>query len=163
MPLHSRSQVVAAVACLTLAACATQQASQAGSARAATLRTQIERNTAQFVESFNRGDIAAVVAMYDTGAVVLAPNAPVMRGRQNIEQLWNGARQQGFKRLSLTVQSVEQLGDHAIDLGIYELVIQPPGQSEMTDRGKYMVLWKRQADGSWKLYRDMFNSSMPAR
>jgi ketosteroid isomerase-like protein len=33
----------------------------------------------------------------------------------------------------------------------------------MTDRGKYMVLWKRQADGSWKLYRDMFNTSMPPR
>lgn len=163
MPSHSRRHAVAAFASLTLVACATQQASQAGSARAATLRTQIERNTAQFAESFNRGDIASVVAMYDTGAVVLAPNAPVMRGRQNIGQLWNGARQQGFKTLSLTVQSVEQVGDLAIDLGSYELVVQPPGQSEITDRGKYMVIWKRQADGSWKLYRDMFNSSMPGR
>ena len=163
MPLHSRPHVVAAVACLALAACATQQASQAGSARASTLRTQIERNTAQFAESFNRGDIDAVVAMYDTGAVVLAPNAPMMRGRQNIQRLWTGAREQGFQTLTLTVQSVEQLGDHAIELGSYELVIQPSGQSATTDRGKYMVLWRRQADGSWKLYRDMFNSSMPAR
>ena len=163
MPSHSRFFTVATCASLSLAACATQQASQAGSARAATLRTQIERNTTQFTETFNRGDIAALVAMYDTGAVVLAPNAPVMRGRQNIAQLWDGARQQGFKTLSLTVQSVEPLGDHAIELGSYTLVVQPAGQSEMTDRGKYMVIWKRQADGSWKLYRDMFNSSMPAR
>ena len=163
MPSHWRLHAVATFASFALAACATQQASQAGSARAATLRTQIERNAAQFAEGFNRGDIASIVAMYDTGAVVLAPNAPVMGGRQNIAQFWNGARQQGFKTLSLTVQSVEQVGDHAIDLGSYELVVQPPGQSATTDRGKYMVIWKRQADGSWKLYRDMFNSSMPAR
>jgi uncharacterized protein (TIGR02246 family) len=129
----------------------------------AAVRTQIERNAAQFAEAFNRGDITAVAAMYDTGAVVLAPNAPVMRGRQNIEALWSGARQQGFKTLNLSVQSVESLGDHAIELGNYTLIVQPAGQPEMTDRGKYMVVWKRQADGSWKLYRDMFNTSMPAR
>jgi ketosteroid isomerase-like protein len=86
-----------------------------------------------------------------------------MRGRQNIEALWDGARQQGYKTLSLTMNSVEVIGSHAIELGSYTLVIQPQGQSETTDRGKYMVLWKRQPDGTWKLYRDMFNTSMPAR
>jgi ketosteroid isomerase-like protein len=101
--------------------------------------------------------------MYDTGAVVLAPNAPLMRGRQNIEAFWAGARQQGFRTLNLAVNSVEVIGNHAIELGSYTLGIQPPGQSEITDRGKYMVLWKRQPDGSWKLYRDMFNTSMPPR
>jgi ketosteroid isomerase-like protein len=33
----------------------------------------------------------------------------------------------------------------------------------MTDRGKYMVVWRRGPDGTWKLYRDMFNTSMPPR
>jgi uncharacterized protein (TIGR02246 family) len=162
MALHSRLSTAAVFACLTLCACAAQ--STLGGARdVSAVRTQIERNTAQFAEAFNRGDIASVAAMYDTGAVVLAPNAPVMRGRQNIENLWNGARQQGFKTLNLAVQGVELLDGHAIELGNYTLVIQPPGQGEMTDRGKYMVVWKRQADGSWKLYRDMFNTSMPPR
>lgn len=164
MASHSRLPGQALLACLALAGCAARQASTSGSARdVAAIRTQIERNAAQFAETFNRGDISALAAMYDTGAVVLAPNAPVMRGRQNVEALWSGARQQGFKTLSLTVQSVESLGAHAIELGSYTLVIQPAGQTETTDRGKYMVIWKRQADGSWKLYRDMFNSSMPPR
>jgi uncharacterized protein (TIGR02246 family) len=117
----------------------------------------------RFSEAFNRGDAAALAAMYDTGAVVLAPNAPPMRGRQNIEALWAGARQQGFRTLDLVPNSVEVIGNHAIELGSYTMVIQPPGQAEITDRGKYMVLWKRQPDGSWKLYRDMFNTSMPPR
>jgi uncharacterized protein (TIGR02246 family) len=149
---------------LVLCACAAQQSSTSTSPRITdAVRTQIEQAEARFTEAFNRGDMQAVAAMYDADAVVLAPNAPPMRGRQNIEALWNGARQQGFKTLNLVVNSVEVIGNHAIELGSYTLVIQPPGQAEMTDRGKYMVLWRREPDGRWQLYRDMFNTSMPPR
>jgi uncharacterized protein (TIGR02246 family) len=149
---------------VALSGCAARTLSAPASPRAtAEVRQQIEQAVARFVETFNRGDAAALAAMYDTAGVVLAPNAPVMRGRQNIEALWAGARQQGFKTLNLVVNSVEVIGDHAIELGSYTLVVQPAGQAEMTDRGKYIVVWKRQADGTWKLYRDAFNTSMPPR
>jgi uncharacterized protein (TIGR02246 family) len=152
-------------ACVMLYACAAQQqlSTSGGSTRGATVRAQIEQAAARFSDAFNRGDVTALAAMYDTGAVVLAPNAPPMRGRQNIEAFWAGARQQGFKTVNLVVNSVELIDGHAIELGTYTLVVQPPGQGEITDRGKYMVLWRRQPDGTWKLYRDMFNTSMPAR
>jgi uncharacterized protein (TIGR02246 family) len=165
MRQRSRSALPAFVACLAIGGCAARQGSAPASARAtAEVRTQIEQAAARFTETYNRGDFAALAAMYDTAAVVLAPNAPPMRGRQNIEALWSGARQQGFKTVNLVVNSVELIGNHAIELGSYTLVIQPPGQSgEMTDRGKYIVVWKRQADGTWKLYRDAFNTSMPPR
>jgi uncharacterized protein (TIGR02246 family) len=165
MRSHSRFRHVALLACVGMCGCAPQQTSggSTGSRGGDAVRAQIEQNAARFAEAFNRGDVAAVAAMYDTGGVVLAPNAPVMRGRQNIEALWAGARQQGFKTLTLSVNSVEVIGSHAIELGSYTLVIQPQGQGEMTDRGKYVVLWKRQADGTWKLYRDAFNTSMPTR
>jgi uncharacterized protein (TIGR02246 family) len=164
MRSHSRSPSLALLASLALCACAAQQPSTSPTRRGADgVRGQIEQAAARFSDAFNRGDAPALAAMYDTGGVVLAPNAPPMHGRQNIEAFWAGARQQGFRTLSLAVDSVEPIGNHAIELGRYSLVIQPPGQAEMTDRGKYMVLWKRQADGSWKLYRDMFNTSMPPR
>lgn len=165
MRSQSRSHSLAFLAPLALCACAAQQPSTSGAPRGAGgVRAQIEQAATRFSDAFNRGDVLALAAMYDTGGVVLAPNAPPMHGRQNIEALWAGARQQGFKTLNLVVDSVEPIsGNFAIDLGRYTLVIQPPGQAETTDRGKYMVLWKRQADGSWKLYRDMFNTSMPPR
>lgn len=34
------------------------------------------------------------------------------------------------------------------------------GETVETD-GKYMTIFKRQADGSWKIYRDIFNSNVP--
>jgi uncharacterized protein (TIGR02246 family) len=165
MRSHSRSSSLVIVSSFLVCACAAQQSSSSSATPrgAGRVRAQIEQATARFTETFNRGDDAALAAMYDTGAVVLAPNAPPMRGRQNIEAFWTGARQQGFRTLNLVVNTVEVIGDHAIEMGSYTIVIQPQGQAETTDRGKYMVLWKRQSDGSWKLYRDMFNTSMPAR
>ena len=164
MRLRSRPTTFVLGMCLVVCGCATVQSSpSATTAAAAAVRAQIEQATARFTETFNRGDVAAIASMYDTAGVVLAPNAPPMRGRQNIEAFWAGARQQGFKTVNLTVNSVELIGDHAIELGSYALVFQPPGQGEMTDRGKYLVIWRRQADGTWKLYRDMFNTSMPPR
>lgn len=163
MRSHSRSRSLPLLASLVLGACATQQSSSTTPRGADGVRAQIEQAAARFADAFNRGDVAALAMMYDVGGVVLAPNAPPMHGRQNIEAFWAGARQQGFRTLQLMVDSVEPIGSHAVELGRYTLVIQPAGQGEMTDRGKYMVLWKKQADGSWKLYRDMFNTSMPPR
>lgn len=162
--MRCRSWATPIAASVILAGCATQPGLSTPTPRTSSaVRAYIENAALRFGEAFSRGDMATLVAMYDTDAVVLAPNAPPMRGRQNIEQLWSGARQQGFKTLNLTVESVEVIDGHAIELGSYTLVIQPPGQSEMTDRGKYIVVWRRQADGTWKLYRDAFNTSMPPR
>jgi ketosteroid isomerase-like protein len=52
-------------------------------------------------------------------------------------------------------------GDTAYEIGKYTLKIQPAGQEAMTDSGKYLVVWKRQAEGTWKLHVDIWNSSMP--
>jgi len=30
-----------------------------------------------------------------------------------------------------------------------------------TEKGKYLTVWKKQADGSWKVIEDMFNSDLP--
>jgi ketosteroid isomerase-like protein len=32
----------------------------------------------------------------------------------------------------------------------------------MTDKGKYLEVWKKQADGTWKCVVDMFNTDLPA-
>ena len=68
----------------------------------------------------------------------------------------------GFKRATLHTADLEEHGDTAIEVGSYTLDIQPEGGNLITDIGKYVVVFKRQADGSWKLATDIFNSDMPA-
>ncbi|MFQ5962049.1 MAG: YybH family protein, partial [Candidatus Methylomirabilales bacterium] len=51
--------------------------------------------------------------------------------------------------------------DLAYEMGAYTLTIQPEGGQAQTDTGKYVVVWTRQADGSWKLAVDIWNSNAP--
>jgi ketosteroid isomerase-like protein len=49
------------------------------------------------------------------------------------------------------------------EFGNYALKIQPEGQAALEDKGKYIVLWKKMPDGSLKIHRDIWNSSLPAK
>jgi ketosteroid isomerase-like protein len=52
-------------------------------------------------------------------------------------------------------------GDYAIKTGAYEMTVQPKKGKAMHDVGKYVSVWKKQPDGSWKMVRDVFNSDLP--
>ena len=116
---------------------------------------------ARLVEAYNRGDVAAVAALYTEDATVLPPNSQAIRGRQAVHDFWNGARLVGLRDLALETTSVEQSGDTAYEVGAYSLHVRPQGGQPVSDRGKYVVIWKRQADGSWKLAVDIWNTDSP--
>ena len=52
--------------------------------------------------------------------------------------------------------------DWAFERSTYQLLVQPrePG-NPVEDHGKFVVLWHRQSDGSWKMARDIDNSDTP--
>jgi hypothetical protein len=52
-------------------------------------------------------------------------------------------------------------GDLVYETGIYVLHTKDAKGAPMTDQGKIMEVWKKQADGSWKAVADMWNSDLP--
>ncbi len=36
-----------------------------------------------------------------------------------------------------------------------------PSGKMISDKGKYVTVWKKQADGSWKVMLDIFNTDLP--
>jgi len=126
------------------------------------VRSSIEETNAQFMAAVGRGDTAAVASLYTEDAVVLAPNAPIARGREAIKALFDGMFQQiGAPQLKLTTSDVTEIGDTAHEVGAYAMKAQPPGGPAIDDTGKYVVIWKRQRDDSWKLHVDIWNSDLP--
>jgi len=63
----------------------------------------------------------------------------------------------GMDSGTLETLSFEEHGDVAIEEGVYS--IQAGGA--VVDHGKYVVVHRRQDDGSWELALDVFNSSRP--
>jgi len=123
-------------------------------------RTAIDANTKQFIEAFNKGDGAAVGSMYTMDARLLPPNSEIVEGRANVQKFWQGAITAGLKLVSLETVHVETQGNMAVEVGHYTMTVPGAGGVTTTDKGKYVVVWKR-VGRSWKLVVDIFNSNMP--
>ena len=51
---------------------------------------------------------------------------------------------------------VSNSGDLGYSTGTYTATF-----GETTDKGKYVTIWRKQSDGSWKVVEDVFNSDLP--
>jgi uncharacterized protein (TIGR02246 family) len=111
-----------------------------------------------FVATYNRGDAAGLAALYTEDGQMLAPNAPLMAGREAVQGFWQAVMDMGIEKAAIFTGEVEDHGDTAIEVSQYKLF--GSGDQEL-DQGKFIVIWK-QVDGEWKLHRDIFNSSNPA-
>ncbi len=141
------------LAVLVLAGC--QKTPQVDMAQ---VRQGVDQANAAFTEAFNQGDAAAVAALYTEDALVLPPNAEMVEGPDAIEAFWRGVMQTGVEDVSLKTLSLHAAGRVAVEVGTYSLSIAPAG---LTDSGKYVVVWKQEEGGAWKLQTDIWNSSQP--
>lgn len=125
----------------------------AGSASAQTVATIRQLND-KWEDAFNKGDVAAVAAMYAEDAYVLPPGGNMVKGRSAIEAFWKTAGQQVGDAKLVTVD-VLPLGPRAareIGTVTLETKAQPPQQVV----GKYVVVW-RKIGGRWLLATDIWN------
>jgi uncharacterized protein (TIGR02246 family) len=125
-------------------------------------RAAIEAANAKFSEAFARGDAKALSAMYTPDAIAFPPDSEMIRGSEAIGAVWKATRDGGVESAALTTIDVGRSGDVAYEVGNVTLTIHPAGKEPTTAADKYVVVWKRQRDGSWKLHRDIWNG-LPAR
>jgi len=104
-------------------------------------------------------DLDKTVSYYADGAMVLPPNEPMVTSKDGIRNLWKGFFD-SLTDISWKTARVEtsKSGDMACLVGTYELTM----KDGTKDRGKYCEVWKKQADGKWKVETDMFSSDLPA-
>lgn len=152
-----RSAAAVALFALVAAGCAQQQAAPTGLTEAD--RAAIEAARAAAEAAANANDIETWTAHYADDAVFLQPNMPVITGKAAIvESMKQFPPLSGVK---FTHTSVEGAGDLAFAQGTYELTMTPPGAAAITDRGKFIEIWRKGADGGWRMYRDIYNSDLP--
>jgi uncharacterized protein (TIGR02246 family) len=127
------------------------------------VRAAIAAIDKKFMEDANRGDAAAGAAAYTDNAILMPPNHSPLEGKQAIEKyLTEIASQIQASNFQLSIFEVDVQGDTTIVRGTYSANITIPGvDAPIEDRGKTLQVWKKQADGSWKIHRDIWNSNMP--
>ena len=122
---------------------------------------ELRDGTRMFLEAYHRGDTAAVADFYTEDAKVLPANMEMVSGKQAIQEFWKNAMDMGVRMINLETAEMGYDGNLAYERGVSTVTIQPEGGPERTERGKYLVVLTRQADGSWKLAVDIWNSDSP--
>jgi uncharacterized protein (TIGR02246 family) len=104
------------------------------------------------------------VSYYSDDAVVLAPNTATLTTKEGIRDIWKGLLADPSATVSWKATRVEiaKSGDMACISGTYELTMTGPDSKPVNDRGKYLEVWEKQADGKWKCGADAWNTDLPA-
>jgi uncharacterized protein (TIGR02246 family) len=117
---------------------------------------------AQWSKTAAANDLEGTVSYYSDDATLLPPNAPIAIGKQAIRASWASLLGPGVS-VSWQVSKVEvsRSGDLAYLIGAYLVTLKDPQGRPVTDHGKLVEVWKKQADGKWKTVADIYNSDLP--
>jgi uncharacterized protein (TIGR02246 family) len=151
-------------ACVALLALTTACSRNVPSSQSADLAA-VRSVEAAWVKDIATKDVDKFVSYYSDDASLLMPNEMLLTGKDNIKAALKPML--ADPNFALTFQStrgeVAKSGDFVYLIGTYSLTSSSPrDQHPVTDQGKYLTIFKKQADGSWKAVADMVNTDLPA-
>ncbi|MCU1272687.1 MAG: Ketosteroid isomerase-like protein [Bryobacterales bacterium] len=135
---------------------------QTGSNREADERA-IRDLDAEWAKAAAEKNVDQVMTSYADDASMFVPNEPIAMGKPAIRVEWTKMTSNPGYALSFSPSRVDvaKAGDMAYEFGVYSLMLTGPDGKPINDRGKYVVVWKKQPDGKWKVVADIINSDLP--
>jgi len=110
-------------------------------------------------------DVDKFVSYYAADASLLMPNMPAVSGRDAIRTALKPVLDDPNFSLTFQPTTVEASkgGDFVYAQGTYAQTFSDPKNPKKTisDKGKYLDLWRKQGDGGWRVVVDMLNSDLP--
>ncbi|MFQ5778357.1 MAG: YybH family protein [Terriglobia bacterium] len=109
-------------------------------------------------------DVDRFLSFYADDASLLPPGAPIATGKDAIRAYLAEFFAAPGLTLSWTTTRAEvaRAGDLAYTSGTYQVTFLDAEGNTVTSAGKTQVVWKKQADGQWKVIADQFNRDTPA-
>jgi uncharacterized protein (TIGR02246 family) len=132
---------------------------QQGAARSSD-EEAIRQTVASWSAAAGARELNKCVSFYTDDASVLPFNAPIATGKDQIRNVWSQLMSNpGFSlRFGPTKIEVARSADLAYEIGTFELTLSDQTGKSAASRGKYVVAWKKQANGEWKAAADIFNT-----
>lgn len=120
-------------------------------------KKEIEEANRNFMSQVAKGDSVGLANSYTTDAKFMSAGAPAVVGRANIQHAMSDIIKSGITKVDLRLKEVFGTENLIAEEGELTLYV----KNEAVAEEKYIVLWKKE-DGKWKLFRDIFNSNLPA-
>jgi uncharacterized protein (TIGR02246 family) len=145
---------------LSLAAC-TQPPAPVVDTREADIKA-IDAVEAAALKAWTAKDMDGIMAQYAADATLVVTNAPVAKGTTELRGMLTELMKDPGLSLTLVAASTDVSGNIAYRKGSYTLhVTDPKTKKPIIEQGSYLNIFKKQADGAWRVVED-FNSAGPA-
>jgi uncharacterized protein (TIGR02246 family) len=113
------------------------------------------------MDAARRGDFAALRCIVDDDAVMLAPDSWAQHGRAELdaafESMARAPRTHDVLEYELRLQEVKVLGDYAYEWGAINGTMREIATGDVARSAFHVMrILKRQADGSWRVYRSIW-------
>ncbi len=147
----------ATLACLALLGC-TQQASDAQPDSSEALTAA----DASFQKAVATKDLTKIVSFYADTAVLMPAAEPIVSGKAAIAKEWEHVLAiPAFENTSkLTRVETSASNDLGYTMGTYTSRLMGEDGKLVAEPGKWLSVWKKQADGSWKVVVDTYNTDI---
>jgi len=122
-------------------------------------------NEAAWVKDWQAKDVDKITAHYAPDATLLIAGIPVMKGTDAIKAGLGGMLKDPHLSLTFSPTSVviAKGDDLAYTQGVYTMTYtEPKTGMTLIEKGKYVTVYKKQDDGSWKVVEDIDNADGPA-
>jgi ketosteroid isomerase-like protein len=116
--------------------------------------------TQDFSMNFNTGNYDQVGVLFASDAMFMAPHHESSVGPKAIERKLREFGEAGYQDLRLETTRVDYSGDMAMEVGRYSVSIIGEDGKNVSDRGKYLKVWRRL--GAWRIVADCWSSNLPA-
>ncbi len=156
-----RSFLLSSIASLTILAVAPVASSPPsrppGGDTVAEVRRAIEAGNATWQKAFQTLDAAAIGRTFDEEGVNVGADGTCSKGRAAIEAGMRAYFERSGPATTTKVEITQVVvdGDLAYEWGHSEFHFGPKPGGPAERAGRYLAAWKRQADGGWKLYRNL--------
>jgi ketosteroid isomerase-like protein len=127
------------------------------------VKNAIEEAFENYGKSVVEADVDTFLAIHTENAIKMGAGRPPMimdaSFRGKLEKGWSRKDVIEFK---VEIDEVEMFGDFAYAMGSYfKKTIFNGSEEVVPEEGKFLTVFKKQSDGSWKIYRDSFSSNTP--
>ena len=128
------------------------------------IKAAVEDRYKEWLAAANKKDAAAMIDLYDENAVLMPKSEEPVLGKAAIGEYYKKLfANPDFVPFTLNSNwnSFHVAGDVAIATSVFEGDVTRNGK-QIHFRGKNLLVWKKEADGSWKIFRYMFDE-IPAK
>lgn len=111
-------------------------------------------------------DLDKSVANYADDAILMMPGSPASKTKDAVRASWKGMLDDPNLKISFAPDRIEvsASGDLATTQGSYTMTVtNPKTKKPVEDKGSYLTVYKKQADGNWKAIKDITSSEIPPK